>query len=109
MTDHFVLTATRDAALPMLAWVAEVDPAGRVALRCGHGVEVGEGFFVEGVWDGPFAASGFYDSSAFFGTGGLLRPDGVGFAASIAIIDWIFEATSNPRAGSEVHTVPPSP
>ena len=93
MTDHFVLTATRDAALPMLAWVAEVDPAGRVALRCGHGVEVGEGFFVEGVWDGPFAASGFYDSSAFFGTGGLLRPDGVGFAASIAIIDWIFEAT----------------
>lgn len=61
--------------LPRLAWLGVIDTAnGRTVAFHGRNVEVGDGFLVEGVWDGPFSEAGFAESPNFFGSG--LRVEG---------------------------------
>jgi hypothetical protein len=81
------------AALPRLAWVAEVPRAGgEVTVRCGAAVERAGEAIVEGVWDGPFAALDFDASEAFFGTGLRLRGERVLASASSAPVDRLLYA-----------------
>lgn len=61
--------------LPKLGWVAVLDGHANTAnIVCGQGVEIGDGFVVEGVWTGPFNAGGFHRAEHFFGSG--LRVEG---------------------------------
>ncbi|MBX3443071.1 MAG: hypothetical protein KF774_11755 [Planctomyces sp.] len=76
--------------LPKLAWVARMDSRAK-ELRVWHGpaVEVGDGWFVEGVWDGPFEEGGFHRTEHFFGSGVRVEGDVVHFVPSTAIVDRI--------------------
>ena len=67
-------------ALPRLAWCA-VLRAGepRVVLLHGPGVEVRGDWFVEGAWNGPFAAGRFDEAHTLTGTGGRVHEAGVRF------------------------------
>lgn len=51
-------------------------------VRIVHGswLEIGDGSFVEGAWDGPFADAGFDRSPVLAGSGGKFTPTGVLFA-----------------------------
>ena len=56
--------------LPKLAWLAEVNLDEMTAsVRHGQYVEVRSGFFIEGVWNGPFAKGDFGRTEAVFGSG----------------------------------------
>ena len=59
--------------MPRLAWAA-VLPFGSDIMKVYHGncVECSERFFVSGVWAGNFEEGGFYNSTFFCGTGGVL-------------------------------------
>lgn len=60
-------------SLPPLAWCARLERKSPVVI-VSHGlsVETGERFFVEGVWDGSFAAGGFDQSCLLMGSGGRI-------------------------------------
>lgn len=58
----------RDEGLPTLAWSCRVD-AGCYEFLVGPGVEVGDGFVFEGVWDQPFDARGFHGTDFAYGSG----------------------------------------
>ena len=57
-------------ALPRLAWLATIDPAGgRAHVLRGAAVEATERFVVEGAWSGDYQRGGFPRSATFFGSG----------------------------------------
>ena len=90
------LHAEHDAALPRLGWVCKVDTqARRVDVRCGEGVEIGDDFVVEGIWDGAFAAGEFHRARHFFGTGVKVLGDDVIVVPSRALVDRVVLATSD--------------
>lgn len=66
------LICTECANLPPLAWLARLGGDGIVQVQHGNLVETGDGFFVEGVWNGAFEAADFHQTDCFFGTGGRL-------------------------------------
>jgi hypothetical protein len=69
--------------LPRLGWCARVTRGDdEVVVWHGPWVETRPGAFVEGVWDGPFAADGFDRAATFCGSGGRLDGDGVVFASA---------------------------
>jgi hypothetical protein len=76
----------RDGRLPNLGWLARVEPSGRVVVHHGPQVEAGDGWIVEGVWDGPFG-SGFAESAHLFGSGIRVTNDAVTFVPSCALVD----------------------
>ncbi|MBI5523214.1 MAG: hypothetical protein HY910_11330 [Desulfarculus sp.] len=84
----FALECTQNEALPKLAWLARVDRREQVA-RVVHGaaLEKGDGWLVEGVWDGPFGQGDFHQSENFFGSGIRLVGEEVHFVPSTASID----------------------
>ncbi|MEX2561782.1 MAG: hypothetical protein WD358_00865 [Nitriliruptoraceae bacterium] len=66
------LAVERDAALPLMAWVAYRQRGdSTVQLRCGGGVEVGDRRWVEGAWTAPFDEWGLA-SSWLAGSAGLV-------------------------------------
>ena len=78
-------------SLPKLAWVAEVNRTDQtVTLHHGPLVEVRQNFFVEGVWDGPFAKGDFGETECVFGTGGILEDGSVRFVTSAATTDFLY-------------------
>lgn len=79
------------AALPLLAWVARINSSNQAIVRHGTGVEIADRFFAEAIWTGDFAKGELLQSDCLFGSGGEILPDGIGFASSIAITDWLFE------------------
>ncbi|MGE0744120.1 MAG: hypothetical protein AB7K86_02685 [Rhodospirillales bacterium] len=86
------------AALPRLAWLAEVDRrAGVVRVTCGERVETTPGFFVEGVWDGPFGAGGLAATDTVFGSGAALDGEAVVFVPSCATTDWLHYTVQDGR------------
>jgi len=85
------LLKSRTDKLPKLAWLAEVDSArDEIALLCGDWVEVRDGFFVEGVWDGPFGKAEFHKTANIFGSGGVITPDGIVFVSSGCTTDYLY-------------------
>ena len=76
---------------PKLGWWADFD-ASNDSLSVLHGtsVELGDGFLVEGTWDGDFSLGEFHKSEAFFGSGIRLQHGDVHFVASSAPIDRLF-------------------
>jgi hypothetical protein len=73
----------RAVDVPCLAWCAEVEArTGRVALTHGAGVEVRDGAFFEGAWNGNLAAGRFDAATVFTGSGGRPVEDGFVFATS---------------------------
>ena len=59
--------------LPKLAWCAEVDLAARtVMVNHGPAVETRDTFFIEGAWNGEFAAGEFSQTECVFGSGGVI-------------------------------------
>lgn len=85
------LTYQPNAALPKLAWVAHVDLLQRQTLvQHGPWVEIGTQGFIEGVWDGSFAQTDFDRSACVFGSGALLRGDGIVFVSSTSTTDYLY-------------------
>ncbi len=77
--------------LPKLGWWADLDVENdSLSVLHGTSVEVGEGFLVEGVWDGDFSLGEFHKSEAFFGSGIRLQDGDVYFVASSAPVDRLF-------------------
>ena len=61
------------AALPRLAWCARLERgSSTVALTHGPGVETGQGFFVEGAWDGRYPEARFDRTCLLMGSGGKI-------------------------------------
>ncbi len=76
-----------------MAWVARVDPASAcVHVWAGERVEWGQTWLVEGVWEGLFSEHAFHTSDTFFGSGMVVRGQGVVFCASSALVDRLFVA-----------------
>jgi hypothetical protein len=70
-------------SLPALAWCARVDRHDEVVpVFHGSGVETHPSGFVEGAWNGCFAALNFIDATIVAGTGGTLAGDSVRFSTS---------------------------
>ena len=83
------LTTERNAALPALAWVADLAVDGSVRARCGDAVEIDGGGIIAGAWGGCFAECDF--SGAATSTGTALRVAGDGLqglvgSAGIALL-----------------------
>lgn len=76
---------------PKLGWWADFDVSND-SLSALHGtsVELGDGFLVEGTWDGDYSLGEFHRSEAFFGSGIRLEHGDVYFVASSAPIDRLF-------------------
>lgn len=74
MPSELPLRFVSSESLPKLAWLAEVDlGALRVTVLHGPWVEVFDGGFVEGVWDGPFADAELDRAACLFGSGAIVR------------------------------------
>ena len=74
--------------LPPLAWLAIASvPEQRVSVLKGRNVETGDGFFVDGVWDGEFAAGAFDETDIFFGSGMRVRGEKLIFLPSSSTVD----------------------
>jgi hypothetical protein len=85
------LTTVLHSSLPKLAWVAEVNRANRiVTLQHGSAVEVRDGFFIEGVWNGPFYKGDFGETDGVFGTGAIIGNNSVRFVTSASTVDYLY-------------------
>lgn len=79
-----------DSSLPTLAWLCDMNGAD-YTFTIGQGVETGENFIVEGVWDGDFKDGRFDESEHFYGSGARLNSDGVClFVPSRLCTDYLF-------------------
>nr|MBA4160198.1 hypothetical protein [Gemmatimonadota bacterium] len=87
------LHCTHVPELPKLAWLASLN---RETLRLdvlhGGAVEIGDGWIVEGVWDGEFASGEFHRSDHFFGSGIRIDGEEVHFVPSSALVDRLLYA-----------------
>jgi len=81
-----------NTALPGSAWLASVHSStGVCVVEHGRLVEVREGFFVEGVWPGPFQDGHFDRYETFFGSGAIERAGGeFVFVPSSASVDYLY-------------------
>lgn len=82
--------------LPRLAWLAELrteEPV--VQLLHGPWVEVGDDFFVEGVWNGNFQDRDFSRSTVFAGSGGRFTDGALVLATPTDTLQPIYTLVSN--------------
>jgi hypothetical protein len=85
------LSTSSIESLPHLAWLADVNSdANETHLLHGDWVEIRDGFFVEGVWNGDFADGGFDKADSFFGSGGVVHPDRMVFVSSASTTDYLY-------------------
>lgn len=84
-------------AFPPLAWLAEYRASDGVLLRHGAQVETGDDYFVEGVWNGPFAERAFDRTDCFFGSGGRIDGDTLTIVPSASTVDYCYYATRDGR------------
>ncbi|WP_342115998.1 hypothetical protein [Pseudoduganella sp. OTU4001] len=85
------LTFQMLAALPPLAWLAEVDLAADSAvLRHGSWLECGPGFLMEGVWNGDFGSARPDQASCVFGSGVVLADGALVFVPSSNTTDYLY-------------------
>ena len=82
-----------NADLPPLAWHLRLSES-TALVEHGSRVEVGDGWAVEGVWDGPFEEARFNDTEAFWGSGVRVHQRGVEVVPSVALTDRIFVGRS---------------
>ncbi len=75
----------RNAALPRLAWLADLSH-GQIVLECGPDVEIGPDWFFEGAWAGPFSDGKFLNRPCF-GTGARATPQGLLFTPPDHVLD----------------------
>lgn len=73
--------------IPTLAWIARIVPGSSLIVAHGAQVEHGPGFFVEGVWDGPFRASSLLKADHFFGSALVVHDETVTIVPSRASVD----------------------
>jgi hypothetical protein len=84
----FVIDYRLIEELPMLAWLARLDPhAGMIFVFHGSAVECRDEWMVEGVWDDDFEQGNFHRSEHFFGSGLRVEGESVYFATSSAATD----------------------
>ncbi len=94
------LAYQRNDRLPPLAWIATLMEKDQfVHVEQGRLVEVRDGFFVEGVWDGRFESGGFHTTDCFFGSGAIQHENGITFVSSAATTDYLFYG----RQGKVLH------
>lgn len=88
----------RAPSLPRLAWCASLT-AVRDVVDVWHGpwVETTSTGFVEGAWDGDFAAGRFDQAPTLYGSGGLLDGSGWLFAAPTHMMTHLFVMSSDGR------------
>ena len=84
------LTFEELSRLPTLSWCARVELSGCTFVRHGSGVETRGDGFVEGAWDGDFAAFDFDRVTTLAGTGGRIRGDTMVFAAPFHPMERLF-------------------
>ena len=76
------------ASWPPLAWLATCVPASdEITVFVGPGVEVGDDWVCEGVWDAPFAEGDFDRTDLVFGSGVRVRGESVVFVSSGTTLD----------------------
>ena len=86
----------RSVRLPRLAWCADVDQRSeRVVVSHGRSIEIGDGFFIEGAWNGDFAAGEFASTECVFGSGAVSSARGITFVPSCSTTDPLFYATGH--------------
>ena len=79
------------AGFPPLAWLAVLeDWQGQAIVYHGTGVERRSGFFIEGVWNGPFSQGGFTETECVFGSGASVGPREITFVTSCATTDALY-------------------
>jgi len=84
----FVIDYCLIEELPMLAWLARLDPnTGRIFIVHGPAVECRDEWMVEGVWDNNFEQGNFHRSEHFFGSGLKVEGESVYFVTSSAATD----------------------
>jgi hypothetical protein len=77
--------------LPKLAWLADLERATLVTnVLHGPSVEVGDGFVVEGCWNGPFEKGRVDDAETVVGSGIVDRPDAIVFVPPSNTLDSLF-------------------
>jgi len=80
---------------PKLAWVATfADGAEELVVLHGSHVEIGDGWCVEAVWDGPFECADFDKTEHVFGTGIRCRENRVVFVSAGTMLErlWYCQA-----------------
>ncbi len=82
------LTAESVPYWPPLAWLARSETGtDGIRLLHGKGVEIGDDWFAEAVWDGPFEESCFDQTDLVYGSGGRRRGGRWIFASSSTTMD----------------------
>jgi hypothetical protein len=77
--------------LPKLAWITHVDTqAQQATVRHGAWVETMAHGFIEGLWDGAFAAADFDRSACIFGSGAVVRGQALVFVPSASTTDYLY-------------------
>lgn len=84
------LNAIKNGAFPPLAWLAECRENGDVLVWHGSRVEIGDDFFVEGVWNGKFSDASFDRTDCFFGSGGRVVGDALTIVPSASTVDYCY-------------------
>jgi hypothetical protein len=80
------LTVVRMPEWPPLAWVAECR-GDLITAYVGGRVEVGDGWFAEAAWDGPFTEGGFDRTEVVCGSGVRIRDRQATFVSAASTID----------------------
>lgn len=92
---------------PVLAWLVEYSAEQSVAvLRHGAMVEIGDDYFVEGVWNGPFAEHGFHATDVFFGSGGRVVGDELVIVPSAATTDYCYYQQGDDGSATVSNSLP---
>ncbi len=79
------------STLPPLAWCARADRrSDTVAVFHGSRVETRPDVFVEGAWNGPYAAMKFTEATTVAGTGGVAEPGRIRFSTSTDHLGLLF-------------------
>ncbi len=81
-------------SLPPLAWHVRCT-ATSASATCGNGVEIFDGGFVEGCWDGGFTEHAFAGATNFFGSGLIVQGDQIVIAGASHPIDNLFMLRSD--------------
>lgn len=86
---------TRLATIPRLAWVAYVPHVGETQAFVGDWVESGDGWLLEGAWNGAFDETSIIDSYSFMGSGLIEKDSGTVGVAPCNTTEGIYSITDS--------------
>lgn len=84
------------SGFPALAWIAIIDGMNIEVIHGSH-VECRNGFFVEGAWNGDFAAGSFLEANWFCGTGAIWKEKQIIFSTPTHVTHGLFYVNDNKK------------